>query len=176
MHTIKDVTEHVFRLVTGRDDNQKVRSAELALGRSFTSQSEPTPSSLTVKSRGKRPSRATLPSSTFSSTQSQCEIADTDLLSIALPTHVDYTPKKMFSTTTFAHMKSHDWKQFISQGMFKYSVKGLLGNAQQESLFCFKQNSCRATRPIYIRQGGRRHELCSCGHGKGLSSNTSGTC
>ena len=137
MHTIKDVTEHVFRLVTGRDDNQKVRTAEVALGRSFTSQLEPSSSLSTIGSRGKRSSRATLPSSTFSLTKSQCEVADTRLLGIVLPTHIDYTPKKMFSITSFAHMKSHDWKQFISQGIFKYSLKGLLGNAQQESLFCF---------------------------------------
>ena len=63
----------------------------------------------------------------------QKALADTCLLSIVLPTHIDYTPKKMFSTTSFAHMKSHDRKQFISQGI---CLRGLLGNVQRESLFC----------------------------------------
>lgn len=35
MHTIKDVTEHLLQLITGREDSQKVRAFESALGRSF---------------------------------------------------------------------------------------------------------------------------------------------
>ena len=35
MHTVKDVTEHLLKLITGGEDSQKVCASELALSRSF---------------------------------------------------------------------------------------------------------------------------------------------
>ena len=173
MHTIKDVTEDVFKLVTGRDDSQKVHSAELALGRWFTSQMEPTPPSSTVKMRGKRSSRAALPSSTFSLTKSQCKLADTRLLSTVLPTHIDHTPKKNVLHHIFCPYEI-TWLAHFPGNMLKRLTRKCSTRIFVLLYWCCKQTSCWATWPSYVRQVGRRHEFCSCGHGTGLSSNTLG--
>ncbi len=83
MHTIKDVVENLFGLISGRRDNEKVREAERKLGR-FTLLE-------------------------YCLTKVQLKLADDRLLSVHVPAHIDYKPKCMY--TKKVHMKSHDWKQ-----------------------------------------------------------------
>ena len=61
MHTIKVVIEHIFNLITGKEDSKKVRKAEIQLGRLCLQESTPdtknncsTPCSIPSITRGNK--------------------------------------------------------------------------------------------------------------------------
>lgn len=90
MHTIKDVVEKLFGLITGKKDCEKVRQAERNIGH-LTLQSKKVPYTLT---------------------KDQLHLADSRMNSIQTPIHIDFRPRSMF--IKLGHMKSHDWKQVLS--------------------------------------------------------------
>lgn len=101
MHTIKDAVEHLFNLITGKEDSVKVRAAEVASGRF----------GITSSAISKRTKGAKKPDVPYLLTPEQISIANQRALSIRTPAHIDYVSKQIFSKT--AGLKSHDWKQVI---------------------------------------------------------------
>ena len=99
MHTVKDVLEHLFRIIVGKDDNEKV---EMQLGRRFDSSSSST-------ALGKRKRTSYSSPVSYCPTKQQLKFADERALSIVTPAHIDFRPRAMFVKP--GYLKSHDWKQ-----------------------------------------------------------------
>lgn len=96
MHTIKVAVEHVFNVITGKEDSLKVRKAECDLGRfGFTSES--------ISGSSKKLSPAP-----YRLSKEEIAIANTRISSIVLPAP-DFTPGPIFTKAT--GLKSHDWKE-----------------------------------------------------------------
>lgn len=99
MHTIKDVLEHVFHLITGREDSEKVRKAEIEIGRFQLSENEEETPVLHPKKR------RVLPNCCFRLSSDDIKLANKRSSSVVLPSP-DFTPGNIF-TSTYG-MKSHD--------------------------------------------------------------------
>ena len=95
--TIKDVTEHLLKLITSREDSQKVRAYESALGRSLEAVPSPRSSELAPQ-RQDRQRDTTLPAATFHLARHEYQIVDS---CIFVPAHLDYIPKKLFLSLAF---------------------------------------------------------------------------
>ena len=91
MHTVKDVVEGIFHLVTGRDDTEKVRRSEASINR-FGLHTSNLSSDVPYRLSGP-----------------QLKIAQGRVHHIRVPTHVDVNPRHLFSRSS--KLKSHDWKQ-----------------------------------------------------------------
>ena len=124
MHLIKNLVEHIVRLISGAEDSFKVRNEEKARGR-FTS------AWVTSKVKSSR-----LPSAPFRLTPQQATLADTRLMSIQVPKGFGLKPKQLF-TGKFTGMKSHSWKQLVATNILKYCIRGTLGQQQRRTLFFF---------------------------------------
>ena len=91
MHTIKDVIEHLFYLIVGRDNFNRVMVSEAELQRFGSSNStEDIP---------------------YRINKEQKKLANLRACSILCPEHVDFVSHAFFTKT---HFKSHDWKQVFS--------------------------------------------------------------
>ena len=73
MHTVKDVTEHLLKLITGGEDSQKVCASELALSRSFEVVPSPRSSAPATQQRGRQRDTA-LPAATFHLNSCACQM------------------------------------------------------------------------------------------------------
>lgn len=100
MHTVKDVLERLFGLLVGRHNTEKVRKAEIQLGRLDLPLQDP----LTRK----KTKTSTVP---YCLSKQQLQLADDRLRCISVPTHVDFHPRPIF--VKLGYMKSHDWKQVL---------------------------------------------------------------
>lgn len=87
MHTIKDVVEHIYNLIIGREDSEKVRSSEIAASRFGLKRTRD----------GAQIRKKDLPPAPFHRA---------GLTSLPSP---DFTPGAIFTRTT--GLKSHDWKE-----------------------------------------------------------------
>ena len=101
MHTVKDVLERIFGLLTGKENTEKSRIAEEALGR-FTAACSSTPTSLGKRKR----SAANEATPHYCLTKDQLKVADERALRILTPTHVDFKPGAMFLKPAYMN-----WKQ-----------------------------------------------------------------
>ena len=122
MHLIKNVVEHLVRLIGGAEDSRKVRTEEKRRGRF--------PGSWTGDVK------AELPPAPFRLTAAEQKIANQRSQSIQVPAGFDWRPKAMF-TVKAVGMKSHAWKLMVSTSILKYCLRGLLGKRQRQSLFFF---------------------------------------
>lgn len=104
MHTVKDVLEKLFGLLTGREDTPKVQQCEKTLGRFST----------TRKRLHSTTPRTTAP---YRLTKEELLLADERALSIVTPAYIDFKPTAMFVKPTYH--KSHDWKQV---GILRYNT------------------------------------------------------
>ena len=95
MHTVKDVIEKVFHLLTGKEDTVKVRKAEIACNR-FNLASP-------AHSASKKQD-----STCYRLSKNDVKVADERLSRVILPS-LDFTPSKLFSRPF--GLKSHDWKE-----------------------------------------------------------------
>ena len=123
MHLLKNVVEHVVRLLPGAEDSRKVRMEEKVRGR-FTSSWAGLTS--TKASR--------LPPAPFCLSTSEATIADARLQSIQVPLRFDWKPRALFTKNTVG-MKSHSWKQLVSSHILKYCIRDLLGQRQRQTMF-----------------------------------------
>lgn len=101
MHTVKDAIEHIFNLMIGKEDSDKVRTTEIDLGRFGLSVNNSR-----KRSRSGRRCRETGAPSRL--TTDEISNANTRISCISIPSH-DFTPGPIFSRTF--GLKSHDWKE-----------------------------------------------------------------
>ena len=106
MHTVKDTIEHLFNLITGKEDSPMVRKVEVELNR-FGLQVQNT----TRKRIGEMAKKLNLPSAPFRLSPEEIETANSRVCSVSLPS-LDFTPGAIF-TRTFG-LKSHDWKEVLN--------------------------------------------------------------
>lgn len=103
MHTIKDVLEKIFGLLTGKENTKRVQECEHNFGRFM-------PRSSTKQPRKMSRTESTLEGRVpYTLTKAELTLADQRALSIITPSHVDFKPTAMFLKPTYH--KSHDWKQ-----------------------------------------------------------------
>ena len=118
MHLIKNIVEHIVKLINGDNDSVKVRNQEKQLKRF---------SSAWIK-EGERK----LPKASFVLTKEEISLANDRLKQIRVPSGFDWNNHPFFSKPSV--MKSHQWKQVAVHGVLKYSLRGFLGKNQQRTL------------------------------------------
>ena len=123
MHLVKNIVEHIVRLISGAEDSHKVRAEEKVRGR-FSA----------AWVTASKPNR--LPQAPFRLTVEEAKMADARLIGVQVPKGFDWKPKPLFSVKALG-MKSHSWKQLVSSNMLKYCLRGLLGQQQRQTLFFF---------------------------------------
>ena len=122
MHLIKNIVEHIVRLVSGAEDSHKVRREEKSRGRF---------SGAWVAHKKNQ-----LPSAPFRLTFDEVKIANCRACSIQVPKGFGWKPKTLFHTNVTG-MMSHSWKQLVCTSILKYCIRGLLGQQQRQTLFLF---------------------------------------
>ena len=121
MHLIKDISEHIVRLLAGVEDSIKVRREEQSRRR-FSS-SWPTDST-----------RNLLPAAPFTFSREELKTANNRSNCVRVPCMFDWRPRDLFSSRG---MKSHEWKEVMCSGIIKFCIRGLLGTKQRSTLFKF---------------------------------------
>ena len=99
MHTIQDVVEHIFNLITGREDSAKVRASEAGVNRFGISGS--TATKRTREGAGVR--KEVLPKVPFRLSADEVKVANACGSTVSVPAR-DFTPGAVFSRTT-GHVK-----------------------------------------------------------------------
>ena len=124
MHLLKNIAEHIVKLVSGIADSVKVRQEEEMRHR-FRS--------AWVRSGddGK-----VLPPAPFRLDKRGIAMANERALCIKVPHGVDWRRRQLFSKTSMGQMKSSEWRLVLSSGILKYCLRGgLLGKLQQSTIF-----------------------------------------
>ena len=119
MHLIKNIVEHMVRLISGGEDSEKVRAEEKQRGG--------------FRSSWMKEGKSTLPAAPFRLTRAEMKVANARALSIKVPTGFDWKPKAVFLQGIA--MKSHSWKQLVATFILKFCLRGLLGKRQRQMLF-----------------------------------------
>ena len=122
MHLVKNISEHIVKLISGSEDSAKVRNEEQLRGR-FAS-------SWLIQGQG---SKSILPPTPYRFSKPECKIANQRALSIRTPHGFDWTSREIF--TDKIHMKSVQWKHVLASGILKYCIRGLLGPFQRKTIF-----------------------------------------
>ena len=122
MHLIKDIVEHVVRLISGAEDSWKVRKEEKIRGR--------------FPGSWLKGSSHQLPQAPWRLTTEEAKIANARACSIQVPIGFGWKPKALFCSNAVG-MKSHSWKQLVCTYILKYCIRGLLGQQQRQTLFRF---------------------------------------
>lgn len=99
MHTIKDVIEHIFNLITGKEDSLKVRKVAMEIQRFVLGSRKRAASS-----------KVGLLCAPFHLTPEDIATANSRVCSVSIPS-LDFTPGPIFTRTL--GLKSHDWKEVI---------------------------------------------------------------
>ena len=121
MHLIKNIVEHLVKLIVGVEDSVKVRKQEQELHRF---------SSAWLSDR-----HTTLRGSPFTLSTEEISLANERLKQVKVPSRFDWNTKPFFSKPYV--MKSHQWKQVAVHGVLKYCLRDMLGSTQRQSLFNF---------------------------------------
>ena len=121
MHTLKNVSERVVKLITGISDSVKVREDECTRNRFVP----PIFTTLTYE-KG-------LPTAKFRLSRNELKIANERALSVLSPEGYDWVPVEIFKEGV--HLKSVRWLQILSCGVLKYCIRGLLGDFQRKTLY-----------------------------------------
>ena len=122
MHLLKNIVEHIVRLLSGSSDSSKLRMEEKFRGRF---------SSIWVMNKAS----SKLPPAPFRLSTNEAKIANVRCLSIQVPIGFGWKPQAIF--TSNIGMKSHSWKQLVAFPILKYCLRGLLGQEQRKTLFLF---------------------------------------
>ena len=123
MHLIKNIAEHIVKLLSGIEDSLKVRQEEKSRKRFRTAwvksghESEP------------------LPQAPFSLSQQEMSVEKNRALSVVVPAGIDWKRRKLFDRKSLGYIKSIEWKHVLSSGILKYCIRGLVGEKQRKALF-----------------------------------------
>ncbi len=120
MHLIKNVAEHVVRLISGAEDSLKVRMEEKHRKR--------------FRSTWVKGGTTALPLAPFRLCAEARATANERALQIKVPLGFDWRPRPFFQLKSVG-MKSHEWKQVVTSGILKFCIRGLLGVRQRATLF-----------------------------------------
>jgi hypothetical protein len=123
MHLIKNIAEHIVKLLSGIEDSLKVRLEEKNRKRFRTAW---------VKSGHER---EPLPQAPFSLSQQEISVAKNRAFSVVVPAGIDWKRRKLFDRKSLGYIKSIEWKNVLSSGILKYCIRGLLGEKQRKALF-----------------------------------------
>ena len=123
MHLIKNIVEHIVCLLSGLEDSRKVREEERERGRF--------PETWVEKGA------SVLPDAPFRLTTNEMVIASERSCAIQVPSSVEWRPRPIFGKKCYTGMTSHQWKELVSTHILKYTLRGLLGKKQRETLFFF---------------------------------------
>ena len=123
MHVIKNVSEHIVKLLSGIEDSVKVRREEQQRKRFKRAW---------VKSGH---TNEPLPSAPFTLSQEEMAVGNKRALSIYVPTGMDWKRRKLFDRKSLGYVKSIEWKHVLCSGILKYCIRGLLGEQQRTTLF-----------------------------------------
>lgn len=119
MHLIKNIAEHIVRLLSANVKTHKIRQEERIRGRFLSYWSSSDTQSLSH-----------LP---FCLSNDQIKCANSRAMSIRVPSALEWKPQDLFRSSH--SLKSHEWKEIVCNGILKFCVRGFLGKQQQDSLF-----------------------------------------
>ena len=124
MHLVKNIGEHIVKLLSGVTDNSKVREEKQRNGfpEAWLSDS--------IENE-----KITLPPAPFVPSKEEQDIANNRVMSITMPHGLDWKQKKLFRRNGFGQIKSVEWKHALTCGIIKYSIKDLMGDQQRSTLF-----------------------------------------
>lgn len=122
MHLLKNIVEHIVCLLSGLQDSHKVREEERVRGR--------------FRDTWVKEQTSILPSAPFRLDAAELATASERACSIQVPSSFDWRPRPIFGKRCVAGMNSHAWKELVSTHILRYTLRGLLGKRQRETLFC----------------------------------------
>ncbi len=122
MHLVKDIAEHVVRLLSGKEDSIKVRIDKKLRNRFPTAWVDDN-----TRKRG-------LPPAPFRLTKEEVILANKRALRILVPFGFDWCARPIFGAQ-FIPMRSHEWKQLLCKGILKFCLQGMLAQRQRTTLF-----------------------------------------
>lgn len=122
MHLLKNVAEHIVKLISGLADSVKVRKEEKDQNRFRDSWLNPK-------------KECELPPAPFRMNRNELAIASKRVLSVKVPHGLDWNHCQPFTKNSIGQMKSSEWRVLISSGILKYCIRGLLGELQRKTLF-----------------------------------------
>lgn len=123
MHVIKNISEHIVKLLSGIEDSVKVRREEECRKRFKCAW---------VK-RGHE--NEALPSAPFSLSVKELALANKRALSVCVPAGMDWKRRNLFNRKSIGYVKSIEWRHVLCSGILKYCIRGLLGEQQRKTLF-----------------------------------------
>lgn len=101
MHLVKNMAEHIVKLLSGVSDTKKVRNEEKECNRFADTWIEPMPKKKKIH----------LPPAPFSLQKSDVAIANSRALNIRAPSGIDWKPCRLFQKP---HLKSNQWKHVLA--------------------------------------------------------------
>ena len=123
MHLLKNIAEHIVKLVSGISDSSKVRKEEEFRNRF--------PGSWVTQEKELRD----LSPAPFRLQREELTLANNRVLQITVPHGTDWKSRQLFSKNAIGQMKSVEWRLVLSTGILKYCLRGLLGGMQRSTLF-----------------------------------------
>ena len=121
MHLIKNVVEHLVKLLAGLEDSAKVRRHEEHIGR--------------FRKCWVSEESSALPAAPFRLQSNEKAITTERAKKVQVPLLLKWRPSPIFGTKT--KMNSHTYKELVSTRILKYTLRGLLGRRQRITLFFF---------------------------------------
>ena len=128
MHVIKNISEHIVKLLSGSKDSMKVREEEKQRKRFRVSW-------VNSDLDEGLPQKSSLPPAPFTLSKNEKEIANERAMSIVVPAGTDWKKRKLFVQSGIGYIKSIEWKHILTSGVLKYCLRDLLGERQRKVLF-----------------------------------------
>lgn len=123
MHLIKNVSERIVKLLSGKTDTVKVRMDEKERKRFRSSW---------VKT-SRDGDKTFVPPAPFSISSNDLIVANQRSMNVKAPAGVDWRPLKLFGKDA-SRLKSNGWKHVLTSGILKFCIRGLLGKDQEATL------------------------------------------
>ena len=98
MHLIKNIAEHIVKLLSGIEDSLKVRQEEKCQKHFWTT--------WVISGHESEP----LPPAPFSLSQQEMSVAKNRALSVVVPAGIDWKRRKLFERKSLGYIKSIEWK------------------------------------------------------------------
>lgn len=118
MHLLKNIAEHIVKLLSGITDSVKVRLEEKYRRRFKECWVE----------------GDELPPAPFQLKPEEKCVANNRAVRIKVPHGTDWNVHQLFSKVNLGRMKSIEWRLVLSGGILKYCLRGLLGDLQRRTL------------------------------------------